>query len=65
MNDIIEIALQGKNISVVLVDGNIFTGTLGHTASYGVYMHIGGDPERLNLFPWSQVNRITFNRENA
>ena len=65
MNEIVEVALQGKGISVVLVDSNIFTGTLWHSASYGVYVHIGGDPERLNLFPWAQVNRIVFNKESA
>ena len=53
---------QNRWVDVVLVDGNIFTGTILSNSSYGVYIFIGGDADRLNLFPWAQVSRVIFKK---
>jgi hypothetical protein len=50
-------------VDVVLVDGNIFSGSVLSSASYGIYIFIGGDADRLNLFPWAQVNRVLFRKK--
>lgn len=47
-------------VVVNLLDGMIFEGTLKESASYGLYLHIGGDESRLSLFPWHVINRVIY-----
>ena len=49
-----------KWVSVLLVDGMTFEGTVAEEAVYGIYLHIGGDSGRLSLFPWHTVARVVY-----
>jgi hypothetical protein len=46
--------------SVMLVDGMVFEGIIKEEASYGIYLHIGGNSDRLSLFPWHTVSRVVY-----
>lgn len=50
----------GMWASVVLKDGLQFEGVIQDERSYGLYLLIGGDTDRLNLFPWDKVNRVIY-----
>lgn len=47
-------------VSVSLSDGMIFEGTVESEMPYGIYIHIGGQEDRLSLFPWHIVNRVVY-----
>lgn len=47
-------------ITLSLIDGMVFEGTIKKETSYGIYMHIGGSEERLSLFPWHVVSRVVY-----
>jgi hypothetical protein len=48
--------------SVVCKDGSIFEGLVDDEESYGIYLLIGGDPDRLNMFPWGNITRIVYKK---
>jgi len=50
----------GMWASVVLKDGLQFDGVIQDERPYGLYLLIGGDPDRLNLFPWDKVTRVIY-----
>ena len=50
----------GMWASVVLKDGLQFEGVIQDERSYGLYLLIGGDTDRLNLFPWDKVTRVIY-----
>lgn len=50
----------GMWASVVLKDGLQFDGIVQDERPYGIYILIGGDRNRLNLFPWDKVNRVVY-----
>lgn len=55
--------LNGENskdlwASVVLNDGTIFEGVVESEKPYGIYLKLGGDPNRLSMFPWTVVVRV-------
>lgn len=56
MND----GAQGMWATVMLKDGLIYEGTIEDERPYGVYLHIGGDEDRLSLFPWHVVTKIVY-----
>lgn len=56
MND----GTRGMWAVVSLKDGMVFEGTIEDERPYGVYLHIGGDDNRLSLFPWHRVDRIVY-----
>jgi hypothetical protein len=56
-------ANKGKWVSVNLVDGVTYEGTLEEEMPYGIYIHIGGDNSRLSMFPWHIVARVIY-RDN-
>lgn len=47
-------------VTVSLVDGMIYEGTVTNEAPYGIYLCIGGNEDRLTLFPWHAVSRIIY-----
>lgn len=51
---------MGTWISLLMVDGMVFEGTIEKETEYGIYMHIGGQEGRLSLFPWHTVGRVVF-----
>jgi hypothetical protein len=46
--------------SVVCKDGTVFEGVVEDERPYGIYLQIGGDPQRLNLFTWTNVDRVIY-----
>jgi hypothetical protein len=49
-----------KWVSVLMVDGMVFEGTVVEEASYGLFMNIGGQEGRLSLFPWHTISRVVY-----
>lgn len=54
--------MSNKNswVSVTLLDGMIYEGTVEEEMPYGLYIHIGGNQDRLSLFPWHTVSRVVY-----
>jgi len=51
---------RGFSASVVLNDGTIFEGIIEQEAVHGLYLRVGGDPNRLSMFPWSMITRVVY-----
>lgn len=51
---------QNRWASVTLLDGMIYEGTIEKEAPYGLYFHIGGQEERLSLWPWHVISRVVY-----
>lgn len=47
-------------VSLMLLDGLVYEGTVDGEASHGIYIHIGGSEDRLSLFPWHTVARVVY-----
>ncbi len=56
---------KGLWASVVLSDGTIFDGIVAGEVPHGIYLIIGGDPNRMSLFPWGGINRVVYKDPNA
>ena len=56
--------LKHRWVSVSLVDGLIYEGQVMGHASYGLYVIISGDNNRLNLFPWHTINKVFYKPVN-
>lgn len=56
---------QNRWASVSTSDGLIFEGTVEAEMPYGIYIYIGGDSNRLNLFPWNVVSRVTYKKSGS
>lgn len=53
--------MTGTWATVVTSDGGLsYEGIIANEAPHGVYLSIGGDPSRLILFPWVNVNRVIY-----
>tara|TARA_B110000503_G_scaffold27994_1_gene44766 strand:- start:144 stop:347 length:204 start_codon:yes stop_codon:yes gene_type:complete len=50
----------GMWASVVCKDGTVFEGVIQDERSYGIYILIGGDPDRLSMFTWTNVDRVIY-----
>jgi sRNA-binding regulator protein Hfq len=53
---------KNKNqwVSVLMIDGMVYEGTINKETEYGIYLHIGGQEGRLSMFPWHAVGRVVF-----
>lgn len=51
---------KNKWASVLMVDGMVFEGMIAEEASWGLYLHIGGNSDRLSLFPWHTISRVVY-----
>ena len=51
---------KNKWASVLMVDGMVFEGMIAEETSWGLYLHIGGNSDRLSLFPWHTVSRVVY-----
>lgn len=47
-------------VSLSISDGMIYEGTIEQEMPYGIYIHIGGQEDRLSLFPWHMVTRVVY-----
>ena len=59
----LENATYRRWATLTMVDGFFFEGVVAETASYGIYLHIGGDDYRVSMFPWHTVSRVTYKSE--
>lgn len=41
-------------------DGTIFEGVVQNETAYGLYISVGGDPNRLSLFTWGKISRVIY-----
>lgn len=57
-----EVIVDNKNrwVTLSLLDGMIFEGTIEEEATYGLYLRIGGNEDRLSLWPWHQISRVVY-----
>lgn len=46
--------------SVSLTDGLVYEGRIINEAPHGVYLSIGDDRDRLTMFPWDKIEKITY-----
>ena len=51
---------KNKWASVMMVDGMVFEGMIAEETSWGLYLHIGGNSDRLSLFPWHTIGRVVY-----
>lgn len=51
---------KNKWASVLMVDGMVFEGMIAEETSWGLYLHIGGNSDRLSLFPWHTISRVVY-----
>ncbi len=56
---------KGLWAGVVLSDGTVFEGIVAGEVPHGIYLIIGGDPNRMSLFPWGSVSRIVYKDPDA
>jgi len=49
--------------TVTLIDGMIYEGTIEYEAAYGLYFHIGGNEDRLCMWPWQNIVRVTYKQD--
>lgn len=46
--------------AVALSDGLVYEGIVVSEAPFGLYLSVGGDNNRLNLFPWDKIEKVTY-----
>lgn len=51
---------KNKWASVMMVDGMVFEGMIAEETSWGLYLYIGGNSDRLSLFPWHAIGRVVY-----
>jgi len=44
----------------MMTDGMVFEGIVASEVPYGIYLHIGGNSDRLSLFPWHAISRVVY-----
>lgn len=52
----------GMWATVSTQDSLTYEGTVYDEVSYGIYLYVAGDKDRVVLFPWTTVNRVTYTR---
>jgi hypothetical protein len=51
---------MGMWATVIVSDFPAYEGTVVSETQYGIYLYIGGDQNRLTLFPWHNVVRVSY-----
>ena len=52
----------GMYASVVCADESIYEGTIIREASNGLWFSVGGNLDRVILFPWTSINRVVLKK---
>ena len=60
--NLIEDGSAGMYASVICTDESIYEGTIIREASNGIWFSVGGNPDRVIMFPWTSVNRVVLKR---
>ncbi len=57
-SDLLDGGSTGMYVSLVCNDESIYEGVILSEAASGAWLSVGGNPDRVILFPWASVNRI-------
>lgn len=61
--NLIEDGSAGIYASVICVnDEGIYEGTIVSETNNGLWFSVGGNPDRVILFPWTSVNRVVLKK---
>ena len=52
----------GMYASVVCADESIYEGTIIREAGNGLWFSVGGNLDRVILFPWTSINRVVLKK---
>jgi hypothetical protein len=52
----------GMYASVVCTDESIYDGTILKEAKSGLWFSVGGNPDRVIMFPWTSINRVVLKK---
>ena len=61
-DDLLHNGSSGMYVSLVCKDESIYEGVILSETASGVWLSIGGNPDRVVLFPWTSVNRAVAKR---
>lgn len=59
------IKTAGMWATIATKDSLNYEGNVADEASHGIYLYVGGDINRLVMFPWSIVNRVIYKAVEA
>lgn len=60
--NLVEHGSSGIYVSLVCNDESIYEGVILSETASGVWLSVGGNPDRVILFPWTSVNRAVAKR---
>lgn len=55
----------GMWATIATKDSLNYDGIVADEASQGIYLYVGGDTNRLVMFPWSNINRVIYKAPEA
>jgi hypothetical protein len=61
-DDLLNTGSSGMYVSLVCNDESIYEGIILSETASGVWLSIGGNSDRVILFPWASVNRVVAKR---
>lgn len=60
--DLVELGSPGMFASVVCTDEAIYNGEIVSESVNGLWISVGGDPDRVILLPWASINRVVLKK---
>jgi hypothetical protein len=61
-DDLLSNGSSGMYVSLVCNDESIYEGVILSEATSGMWLSIGGNPDRVILFPWASINRVVLKK---
>jgi hypothetical protein len=59
---LIDYSSAHMHVSLVCNDEAIYEGIIVQETNNGLWLSIGGNPDRIILFPWTSINRVVLKR---
>lgn len=59
---LIDYSSTQMHVSLVCNDEAIYEGTIVQETNNGLWLSIGGNPDRIILFPWASINRVVLKK---
>jgi len=63
--DLLDKGSYGMYVSLVCNDESIYEGLVALESASGMWLSVGGNPDRVILFPWTSVNRIVVKKSRT
>ena len=60
--NLVKYGSENMYASVVCVDESIYDGNIIKESVGGLWLSVGGNPDRVILFPWTSINRVGLKR---